>query len=215
MLTYENMHPYQTRSVDFIKSTPKCALFVDLGLGKTIITLTAVKDLLDSFDVAKVLVIAPLRVANTVWHKEIVNWAHLKGLTHTIATGSEKERMKALYKTADITLINRENIPWLVKHYGAKWDFDCVVVDESSSFKSATSQRFKALRKVTNKISRMIQLSATPAPNGLLDLWPQICLLDNGATLGRSMTAYKQRFFEADYMGYIYSLRHFKIINGL
>jgi SNF2 family DNA or RNA helicase len=202
MLSRDNLHDYQHRSVEFIKTTPKCALFVDLGLGKTITTLTAIKDLTDSFDVVKVLIIAPLRVANTVWNKEILNWSHLRGLSYSIATGTERERIAALFKSADITLINRENVQWLVKHYGNKWPFDCVILDESSSFKSPTSQRFKALRKVTNKISRMIQLTATPASNGLLDLWSQICLLDDGQRLGRTMTNYKSRFFEADYMGY-------------
>lgn len=202
MLSRDNLHDYQHRSVEFIKSTPKCALFVDLGLGKTITTLTAIKDLTDAFDVSRVLIIAPLRVANTVWNKEISNWSHLRGLTYSIATGTERERIAALFKTSDITLINRENVQWLVKHYGNKWPFDCVVIDESSSFKSPTSQRFKALRKVTNKISRMIQLTATPASNGLLDLWSQICLLDDGQRLGRTMTNYKSRFFESDYMGY-------------
>lgn len=202
MLNESNLHEYQKRAVKFIKSTPKCALFVDLGLGKTISTLTALKDMIDGFEVSRVLIIAPLRVANTVWSKEIHSWSHLSGLSYSIATGTERERISALFKNADLTIINRENVPWLVKHYGSKFPFDCVVIDESSSFKSATSQRFKALRKVTNKIERMIQLTATPTPNGLLDLWSQITLLDDGVRLGRTMTNYKSRFFESDYMGY-------------
>lgn len=207
MLNESNLHEYQKRAIRFIKDTPKCALFVDLGLGKTITTLTALKDMIDSFEVSRVLIIAPLRVANTVWHKEIGNWLHLNGLSYSIATGSERERISALFKNADLTIINRENVQWIVKHYGAKFPFDCVVIDESSSFKSPTSQRFKALRKVTNKITRMIQLTATPASNGLLDLWSQICLLDDGVRLGRSITAYKSRFFESDYMGYKFTPR--------
>jgi SNF2 family DNA or RNA helicase len=207
MLGIGNLHGYQTRSVQFIKDVPKCALFVDLGLGKTVTTLSALKDLLDSFDVSRVLIIAPLRVANTVWHKEIANWSHLKGMSYSIATGTERERISALIKNSDIVLINKENVQWLVKHMGSKWNFDCVVIDESSAFKSSSSQRFKALRKVTNKISRMIQLTATPSPNGLLDLWSQICLLDDGNRLGRSMAAYKSRFFESDYMGYKFTPR--------
>jgi SNF2 family DNA or RNA helicase len=207
MLNEYNLHEYQRKAITFAKNNPKCALFLDLGLGKTVTTLTAIKDLLDSFDVNKVLVISPLRVTNTVWHKEIANWSHLKDLSYVIATGTERERIAALYKTVDITLINRENVPWLVKHYGAKFPFDMVVIDESSSFKNPSSQRFKALRKVTNKITRMIQLTATPSPNGLLDIWSQISLLDDGKRLGRTMTAYKSRFFESDYMGYKFNPR--------
>jgi len=207
MLNESNLHEYQRRAITFAKNNPKCALFLDLGLGKTVTTLTVIKDLLDSFDVNKVLVISPLRVTNTVWHKEIANWSHLKDLSYVIATGTERERIAALYKTVDVTLINRENVPWLVKHYGAKFPFDMVVIDESSSFKNPSSQRFKALRKVTNKITRMIQLTATPSPNGLLDIWSQISLLDDGKRLGRTMTAYKSRFFESDYMGYKFNPR--------
>lgn len=202
MLDRSNLHEYQERGVEFIKATRKCALFLDLGLGKTLTSLTAIADLSDGFEVTKTLVIAPLRVANTTWHKEINSWEHVKHLKYSICTGNEKSRISALFKDADIYIINRENVKWLVDYYGKKWPFDMVVIDESSSFKSHSSQRWKALRKVLPYVDRMVQLTATPASNGLLDLWPQIYLLDIGQRLGRSMTAFKSSFFQADYMGY-------------
>jgi SNF2 family DNA or RNA helicase len=201
------MHAYQTKAVEFIKEKRRCALLLDLGLGKTTITLTAISDLQDQMNVHKVLVIAPLRVANSVWHAEAANWRHLTHLKVQVCTGTEKDRLTALHRTADVYTINRENIPWLVKLYGKKWPFDMVVVDESSSFKSAASQRFKALKKILPFTNYFIGLTATPVPNGLLDLWAQVYLLDSGLAIGRTMTAYKQRFFEADYMGYKYMPR--------
>ena len=206
-LNRDLLHDYQNRGVEFIKNTPKSALFLDMGLGKTLTSLTAISDLSDSMDVSKVLIIAPLRVANTTWHKELKAWEHTKHLTYSICTGSEKTRLQGLMKSADIYIINRENVKWLVDHYGKKWPFDMVVIDESSSFKSATSQRWKSLRKVTPYIDRTVLLTGTPAPNGLMDLYAQIYLLDTGARLGRNMTAYKARFFETDYMGYKYTPR--------
>ena len=207
MLTRDLLHDYQNQSVEFIKATPKCALWLDLGLGKTLTTLTAISDLSDSFDIHKVLIIAPLRVANTTWHKELLNWQHTKHLKYRIVTGSAKNRQSELLRDADVYIINRENVKWLVEHYGKNWPFDMVVIDESSSFKSPSSQRFKALRKVFNLTDRMVQLTGTPSPNGMMDLWAQIALLDNGERLGRNMTAYKNRYFESDFMGYNYTLR--------
>lgn len=206
-LNRSNLHAYQERAVEFIRATPKCALFLDMGLGKTVSTLTAITDLLDACDAAKVLVIAPLRVANTVWKQEAARWAHLRHLRVKICTGTEKARISALCASADVYVINRENVPWLVEYYGKKWPFDLVAIDESSSFKSNSSARWKALKRTMPATDRMIQLTGTPAPNGLLDLWPQIYLLDAGERLGRSMTAYKSRWFESDYMGYSYTLR--------
>lgn len=206
-LTRDLLHPYQKRGVQFIKDTPKCGLFLDLGMGKSLTTLTAIADLSDSMEINKVLVIGPLRVARTVWHKELKNWEHTNHLTYSICTGSEKERLQALMRNVDIYIINRENVKWLVEHYKTKWPFDMVVIDESSSFKSAQSQRWKALRKVMPYVDRMVQLTGTPAPNGLMDLYAQIYLLDTGARLGRNMTAFKSRFFESDYMGYKYTPR--------
>ncbi len=196
------LHKYQDRMINFIYTTPKCALWAGLGLGKTITTLTAIVDLIDSMAVSKVLIVAPLRVANSVWHKEAVNWQHTKHLKFSIVTGSEKERLAALHKTADVYVINRENVTWIVEHYAKKWPFDMIVLDEASSFKSSSSQRFKALRKTIPFTNRLVELTGTPSPNGLLDIWSQMYLLDCGERLGRSMTAYKQRFFEAGYNGY-------------
>lgn len=207
MLSRDNLHAYQIRAIDFIKERKRCGLFLGMGLGKTASTLTAISDLVDSFTVSKVLVIAPLRVASSVWAQECQNWEHLHGLRVSVCVGAERRRLAALQKTADVYTINRENVKWLVDHYKNKWPFDWVVIDESSSFKSASSQRFKALRKILPFTEYMTLLTGTPSPNGLLDLWSQIYLLDFGEALGRTMTAYKQRFFEQDYMGYRFTPR--------
>ena len=206
MTSRNDLHPYQHRMIDFIYNTPKCAVWAGLGLGKTVTTLTAITDLLDSFSVSKVLIIAPLRVANSVWHTEAKRWTHTKELTFSIVTGSEKERISALFKSADIYVINRENVQWLVEHYKTKWPYDLVVIDESSSFKSASSQRFKALKKVRTLTDRMVQLTGTPSPNGLIDIWSQMFLLDGGERLGKTMSAYKMRFFQTGHNGYTLKL---------
>lgn len=202
MPSRNDLHQYQNRMIDFIYNTPKCAVWAGLGLGKTITTLTAITDLLDSLTVCKVLIIAPLRVANSVWHTEAKRWTHTKDLIFSIVTGSEKERISALFKSADIYVINRENVQWLVEHYKTKWPYDLVVIDESSSFKSASSQRFKALKKVRTLTDRMVQLTGTPSPNGLIDVWSQMFLLDGGERLGKTMSAYKMRFFQTGHNGY-------------
>ena len=208
MLSRDDLHDYQKRAVDFIKDKRRCALFLDMGMGKSVSTLTAITDLIDGFAARRVLVIAPLRVCNSVWAQERDKWSHLKGLRVSVCTGSERKRIAGLSVDADIYVINRENIAWLVKTLGKKWDFDTVVIDESSSFKSAASQRFKALKKVIADTDHMVLLTGTPSPNGLLDLWSQLYLIDFGQRLGRTMTGFKQRFFEADYMGYKFSPRH-------
>jgi len=182
-------------------------LALDMGMGKTTSTLTAISDLTNAFEVRKVLIVAPLRVANSVWAQETRLWEHLKILSVSVCTGSEKARVSALSRDADIYVINRENIPWLVEKYGKRWAFDMVVIDESSSFKNGSSKRFKALKKMLPYIEKMVLLTGTPSPNGLLDLWAQMYLIDFGERLGRTMSAYKQRFFEADYMGYKFSPR--------
>ena len=202
-----DLHNYQERAIKFIKSTERCALFLDMGLGKTVSTLTAISDLQDQMEIHKALVIAPLRVANSVWDHEAKLWKHLRHLKVQVCTGTERERLTNLHRDSHIYTINRENVPWLVKQYGKKWPFDCVIIDESSSFKNPTSQRFKALKKIIPFTNYMVLLTGTPVPNGLLDIWSQIYLLDGGTALGRTMTAYKQRFFEADYMGYKYTPR--------
>ena len=207
MLSREHLHPYQRRSVDFIKDRRRCGLFLDMGLGKSVSTLTAALDLIQSFAVHKVLVVAPLRVANSVWAQEAQKWSHLKALRVSVCTGPSKKRLGALQMDADIYVINRENVEWLVEHYGTRWPFDMVVIDESSSFKNASSKRFKAMRRVLPYTQYMALLTGTPSPNGLIDLWSQVYLIDFGQSLGRTMTAYKQRFFEADYMGYKFKAR--------
>lgn len=205
MLSRDNMHDYQNKAVDFIKEKRRSMLMLDLGLGKSVSTLTAISDLIDGFMITKTLVIAPLRVANSVWAQEAQKWKHLNHLSVQVCTGSENKRIASLSIDADVYIINRENVPWLVKHYGKKWSFDCLVIDESTSFKSASSQRFKALKKVIPATQYITLLTGTPSPNGLLDLWSQIYLVDFGASLGRTMSAYKQRFFESDFMGYSFT----------
>ena len=202
MLSRDNLHDYQRRTVDSIKTRRRCGLALEMGLGKTVSTLTATADLLDGCLVDRVLVIAPLRVANSVWSQEARDWAHLRHLKVVVCTGNERQRLTALQKTADVYVINRENVPWLVEHYKTKWPFDAVIIDESSSFKSQAAQRWKALRRVLPMTDYMVLLTGTPAPNSLLDLWAQQYLIDQGAALGKTFTAYKQRFFDADFMGY-------------
>lgn len=202
MFNRDDLHDYQKRAIEFIKDTKRCGLFLQMGLGKTTSTLTAISDLSDSLLVDKVLIIAPLRVANTVWKQEAAKWRHLNHLKINICTGSERERITALQTSADVYVINRENTEWIVNFYGNKWPFDCVVIDESSSFKDSSSKRFKSLKKVSPLTNYMVLLTGTPSPNGLMDLWTQMYLIDFGQSLGRTKTAYTQRFFESDYMGY-------------
>lgn len=189
-----NPHNYQAYSTDFIINHKAAGLFLEQGLGKTVITLTAIWILLyDYFDATKVLVIAPLRVARDTWSRECEKWEHLRGLSISKVLGSEKERKMALYQKADIYVINRENVEWLIKN--KEWDFDTVIIDELSSFKSPSSKRFRALKKVRHKIKRIVGLTGTPAPNGLLDIWSQIYLLDGGERLGRTYSGYRSRYF--------------------
>lgn len=207
MLSRLDLHDYQRRGVEFIKAEKRCALFLFMGAGKTTTTLTAVSDLLDGFEVSKVLVIAPLRVANSVWAQECQNWEHLQHLKVNVCTGSEKNRLAKLQTAADIYTINRENVPWLVEHYKNKWPFDCVVIDESSSFKNSSSKGFKKLKQVMPLTTHCVLLTGTPSPNSLLELWPQLYLVDFGERLGRTMSGFKRRFFESDYMGYKWELK--------
>lgn len=188
-------HPYQEHAISWILEHPHCGLFLDMGLGKTVITLSAVKQLIDSLEVFKVLVVAPLRVASTVWAEEIEKWDHLHGLRAVKVLGSQKERMLALCQEADIYITNRENVDWLVNYKGKRWDFDMVVLDELSSFKSPSSARFKAMRRALPYIRRVVGLTGTPAPNGLIDLWSQIYLLDKGERLGRTLGSFRTAFF--------------------
>lgn len=190
-------HQYQQYTIQRMLDQEAAGIFLDMGMGKTSCALTAAAELLhDRFEVAKVLVIAPLKVAEDTWSCETEKWDHLKYLRISKVLGTEQERKAALNTAADIYVINRENTEWLVNHYGKKWPFDFVIVDELSSFKSPKARRFRALRKVRPLIKRIIGLTGTPAPNGLIDLWPQIYLLDQGERLGKTLTGYRERYFQ-------------------
>lgn len=192
-------HPYQTQATHFIQTHKVAALFLEMGLGKTITTLTAIHALmLDSFEISKTLIIAPLRVARNTWPQEIAKWDHLRGLRASIMCGSRQERLEALNTPAHLYIVNRENLPWLVKTLGHKWDFDMVIIDELSGFKNHNSKRFRALKAVRKRVKRIVGLTGTPAPNGLIDLWAQIYLLDLGERLGQSITGYRSSFFKPD-----------------
>jgi SNF2 family DNA or RNA helicase len=191
-------HPYQIYAINQILDKPKCALILDMGLGKTISTLSAINELMyNRFDITRVLVIAPLRVAETTWPEEISKWDSVKHLKYSIILGTAAERERALKADADIYLINRENTMWLIQKCieAKKWPFDMLVIDESSSFKNHQSKRFKALRKVAAITKRVVLLTGTPSPNGLMDLWSQFYLLDQGQRLGRTITEYRNTFF--------------------
>ena len=172
-----------------------CGLLLDMGLGKTVSTLTAVRDLIMIEDIERVLVIAPKRVAEDTWSTECEKWDHLNNLRISKILGSLKQRQAAIEAEADIYVINRENVAWLVNNYYKTWKWDCLVIDEFSSFKSSKSQRFRSLKKVIGRFKRVIGLTGTPAPNNLIDLWPQIYLLDQGKRLGRTLTSYRETYF--------------------
>ena len=192
-------HDYQRYVIDYIKTHPTCAVLLDMGLGKTSITLTALLDLLfDSFESHRVLVIAPLRVARDTWPAEIEKWDHLQMLTYAVAVGTEKERKAALLQNADITVINRENVQWLVEQSGIPFTFDTVIIDELSSFKNHQSKRFKSLMKVRPKVKRIVGLTGTPSANGLMDLWAEFKVLDMGERLGRFIGMYRNTYFRPD-----------------
>jgi SNF2 family DNA or RNA helicase len=192
-------HAYQKYSIDRVLTDVALGLFLDMGLGKTVITLTAINDLkYNRFAVSKILVIAPKKVAEATWSKETAKWDHLQMLRVISVLGPLNKRIRALNTAADIYVINRENVCWLVEYYRNAWPFDMVVVDEFSSFKNQDSKRFKSLKWVRNHISRFVGLTGTPAPNGLLDLWAQVYLLDQGQRLGTHITHFRERYFEAD-----------------
>ena len=194
-----NPHDYQRYATEYIESHPTAAVFLDMGLGKTSITLTAINNLLfDYFDAHRILVIAPLRVARSTWADEIEKWDHLRDLTFAIAVGSEKERLEALRKQADITMINRENLQWLIEKSGQPFEYDMVVIDELSSFKNHQAKRFKALMKARPKIKRIVGLTGTPSSNGLMDLFAEFKILDMGVRLGRFIGQYRNTYFKPD-----------------
>lgn len=192
-------HKYQSYATNFILEHPIAAVFLEMGLGKSVITLTAIFDLcLDSFEIGKVLVIAPLRVARDTWPAEINKWEHLKGLRFSVVIGTEQERLSALREPASVYLINRENVDWLVNKSDVPFTFDMLVIDELSSFKSYGAKRFKSLLKVRPRAKRIVGLTGTPSSNGLMDLWAEFRILDMGKRLGRYITHYRNSFFTPD-----------------
>lgn len=189
-------HNYQHHTIEHVIANKAAGVFLEMGLGKTISTLTAIKQLMfEDLAVDKVLVIAPKKVAQSTWTDEIQKWDHTRQLTISVVIGTERQRIEALRAKADIYTINRENVAWLVSYFGGAWPFDMVVIDELSSFKNAKSIRFKALRTVRPLCRRVVGLTGTPAPNGLLDLWPQLYLLDQGERLGKTITGYRDKYF--------------------
>ena len=194
-------HDYQKYATEFIESHPIAAVILQMGLGKTVCTLTAIEHLMyDTFEVSKVLIVAPLRVAKVTWSDEIDKWDHLSHLTYSVAVGSEKERLSALKKKANLYMINRENLQWLIEKSGLPFDYDMVVLDELSSFKSWQSKRFRAFMKVRPKVQRVVGLTGTPSSNGLMDLFAEFKCLDMGERLGRFITQYRNAFFIPDRM---------------
>lgn len=192
-------HSYQRYAIDFIENNPVSALLLDMGLGKTSITLSALNDLLfDYFDVHRILIVAPLRVARNTWSDEIAKWDHLKDLQFSIVVGTEAERIAALKAKADIYIINRENVQWLIEKSGQPFNFDMLVIDELSSFKNHQAKRFKALMKVRPKVKRVVGLTGTPSSNGLMDLFAEFKILDMGARLGRFIGQYRNTYFKPD-----------------
>lgn len=209
----EDLYPYQKKVVEFIKSHLNCAIWLDPGLGKTVSTLTAFTDLRYEFDAERMLVVAPLRVARRVWHAEVEEWAHLQGLEVSRILGTPDERIRAINTQADVYTINREQVQWLEEYIAPNrkqtrpWPWDMVVLDESQSFKSQSSRRWKSLRRLRKLFPRCVQLTGTPAPNGYSDLWSQIFLLDRGERLGQTETAYRERWFNLDWSGFNYTLK--------
>ena len=191
-----DLHPYQLRAVDFIKSHRQSALFLEMGLGKTVSTLTAISDLIQDLEIRSALVVGPRKVIETTWTDETEKWEHLRWLRITRVIGTEKKRIEALQSRADIYVISRDLFVWLIKYYRAKVPFDMAVLDELTSFKSSKAQRFKAFRLVRSQFDRIVGLTGTPAPNGYLDLYGQIYCLDGGVRLGRYKTHYLRDYFD-------------------
>ena len=197
MMRKDQLHQYQRYSVQHILDNTHCALFLDMGLGKTVSTLTAIEHLMyTELEVSRVLVVAPKRVAESVWHKEARKWAHLTHLTFSIITGTPTQRRTAYRTKADVHLVSRDNIAWLIQEFHGKMPYDMLVIDELSSFKSHKAVRFKTLRKAQPSFDRVVGLTGTPSPNGLIDLWAQLYLLDRGQRLGRTLTEYRNNYFK-------------------
>ncbi len=189
-------YDYQSKATRFVLEHPECGLLLDMGLGKSVITLTAIQQLIDECEISRVLVVAPKKVAETTWTTEAAKWNHLQGMTVAKVMGTEKQRKLALAEKADIYVIGRDNFVWLVGLYGGQLPFDVLVIDELTSFKNSKSQRFKAMRIARPSVTRVIGLTGTPAPNGLIDLWGQMYCIDMGERLGKSVTKYRETYFE-------------------
>ena len=196
-----NPHDYQSYATDFILEHPVAAILLQMGLGKSVITLTAIKQLLDQGEIQRALVIAPLRVARDTWPEEIRKWDHLMGLTFSVAVGTPDERRIALMKGCHVTIINRENVPWLIEQSGIPFRWDMVVIDELSSFKNWQAKRFRSLMKVRPFVKRIVGLTGTPSPNGYMDLFAEYRLLDLGERLGRFIGRYREAYFTPDRWG--------------
>ena len=189
-------YEYQQTAMQWILDNPRCGLFLDMGLGKTVSTLTAIQQLIDDCEITRTLVVAPKKVAETTWTTEAEKWEHLKALKVVKVMGTEKQRKIALATKADVYVIGRDSFVWLVGIFGGMLPFDVLVIDELTSFKSSKSNRFKAMRLATPTVKRVIGLTGTPAPNGLIDLWAQMYCIDMGERLGRSVTKYRETYFE-------------------
>ena len=199
MLKREDLHNYQQYSIDFIKSHPTAAIFLGCGCGKTAIALTAIEDMLhDSFEIRKALIVAPIRVAQSSWPDEIRKWDHLSGIRFSVAVGTREERLAALRADAEVYIINRENLPWLVEQSGLPFDYDMCVLDELSSFKNWQSKRFRAFMKVRPRLKRVVGMTGTPSSNGLMDLFAEYRCLDMGERLGRFIGRYREAYFAPD-----------------
>lgn len=209
MKTESDLREYQLKAIQYILNTRRCGLNLEMGLGKTISSLTAFVKLLN-VEVKKLLIIAPLNVAKNVWHNELLKWEHTKHLKYAVAVGDEKERLRALNEDVDIFIINQENVEWMLKKGFSKYGM--IIVDESSGFKNASSKRFRALKKFTSKY--IVLLSGTPIPNGYLDIWAQQYLIDGGTLLGKSMSSYKLNYFQSDYLGYKYKCLYPDLISN-
>ena len=211
MLTEKNLHHYQHVAIEHILKNPRSGLFLDMGLGKTISTLTAIRRLMyEELEVSKVLIIAPKRVAESVWDVEIERWSHLQGMTVSKIIGTEKQRLTALKAKADIYTVGRDNTAWICAQFGgSRLPFDWIIIDELSSYKNPKSMRFKALKKAIKSVDRVTGLTGTPAPNGYLDLWSQIYLMDGGERLGLTITKFRDVYFTKSYNGWGYDIKDF------
>lgn len=207
MKTKHDLDPYQVYGKRYIKTKKRCCIWLDLGLGKTIVTLTAIEELFDSFDVLKVLVVAPKKVALNTWVDEPKEWQHTQHLAVQPVVGTKKQRERALTKDAHIYTINFESFTWLVNEYVDNWSFDMMVIDEACNIKDHTTNVFDAALRVMTKVKYLVELTATPSSNGYLDIWTQVFLVDGGRSLLRSFHQYRNKYFESDYMGHSWDLK--------